>query len=175
MREIKSFRDICEIQKELDGAIIQARNIDTSLIDNNKSMLAMIAECIEVCEASPTTYKIWKAGQEFSPSAMKIEVVDVLHFIAQLCHRNNKVEGANSDWEFYWNTLKGHRFKDLNSGLLQLINKITSGTIKWMIHDFVILCNTLGYVKEEIYITFAEKVAINYERTEKPVSEGGWN
>ena len=81
--------DIFEKQKELDDFIKEVKKEQGLDFNFDKSewidmmTTAMIAESIELKEES--NWKWWKKPKEMDKEAIKVEMVDILHFWVSLC------------------------------------------------------------------------------------------
>lgn len=71
-------------QQALDQYLIEKRGIDFDTPTwVQKEILAIIAELGELL--NEVNFKWWKNPRELDPSAIKEEVVDILHFFISLC------------------------------------------------------------------------------------------
>lgn len=75
---------IFAMQKGLDEEIASLRNLDyPQEIWIQKGVLAMVSELAEVLDE--VNFKWWKNPRELDDSAVKEELVDVLHFFIGMC------------------------------------------------------------------------------------------
>lgn len=83
------LEDIFKKQKELDDLVKETKKIqklDYSFNKNewiDKMSTAMIAEAVELKEES--NWKWWKKPKEMDVTAIRVELVDILHFWISLC------------------------------------------------------------------------------------------
>ncbi|MGL5717036.1 MAG: dUTP diphosphatase [Paraclostridium sp.] len=161
------FKEICVKQAQLDNAIVTARGSEV-VRTREQIRISAIAECIEFNEETIHTHKTWK-NKEFDKSKELEELVDILFFIAQLVNKYERNGYKNL------NALSKNVFKfddwgkhfDSNKSLLKLIESLSSEPVTIVLSEYVILCNTLGYTEEEIFLEYNRKWAINMERINK--------
>ena len=81
----KKLEHIFELQKALDEEIVRNRNledIDTSTWIQ-KEVLAIMSELAELLDE--VNFKWWKNPKKLDYSAIKEELVDILHFFVSMC------------------------------------------------------------------------------------------
>lgn len=75
---------IFEMQAALDGYIVKERSLDFTPDEwIQKRCLALISEVSEVLDE--VNFKWWKNKKELNYTALKEELVDVLHFLVGMC------------------------------------------------------------------------------------------
>ncbi|MDR2201909.1 MAG: dUTPase [Clostridiales bacterium] len=78
------LREIFDMQRELDGAIVKGRGLDFSYEEwMQKKCLALINEAGELM--NEVNYKWWKNKKELDYSKIGEELIDILHFLVSMC------------------------------------------------------------------------------------------
>ncbi|KYM58514.1 dUTP diphosphatase [Fusobacterium necrophorum subsp. funduliforme] len=152
MKEPKSFKDICELQKELDSHIVNVR--ERTGRDIIKSM---IAEIIEFDEETKDSHKTWKTKEYNSQKELE-ELTDVYFFFAQLVNNEKYLE----EWklEELFNKKETEIFKPDSLTMIMY----ATGVVRSLYSVFSALVDlTLeyGYTKEDILKTYWKKWQYN--------------
>lgn len=127
---MKSFRELLEMQKELDEAIEKPRKNGFKPKFRNYRIIvkSMIAEIIEFNEETKNTHKTWKQ-KEFDKNKVIEESVDILFFYLQLVNLVEKtdkriIDFLNSTWEESWKNSEKNNSEIMDIELL-LIKKLS--------------------------------------------------
>ncbi|MGL5188237.1 MAG: dUTP diphosphatase [Cetobacterium sp.] len=157
-----NFREVCELQRELDLAVSKPRDngFTPKERDCNNIVLSTIAECIEFNEELKETHKTWKQ-KEINEGKQLEELVDILFFIAQL---SNYLKEESFD-----DAIKNDFIGDVNSSLLTLINFLSYEHIDMLciLVEYGCIVNSMGFVLEDIFNEYFRKWNINMGRIEK--------
>lgn len=155
MKEPKSFKDICELQKELDSHIVNVR--ERTGRDIIKSM---IAEIIEFDEETKNSHKTWKT-KEYNRQKELEELTDVYFFFAQLVNNEKYLE----EWklEELFNKKETEIFKPDSLTMIMYVTSV-GGSLYSVFSALVDLTLEYGYTKEDILKTYRKKWQKNMER-----------
>ncbi|MGL5189117.1 MAG: dUTP diphosphatase [Cetobacterium sp.] len=157
-----NFREVCELQRELDLAVSKPRDngFTPKERDCNKIVLSTIAECIEFNEELKDTHKTWKQ-KDIKDDKQLEELVDILFFIAQL---SNYLKEEDLDCAIS-NPYSG----DVNTSLLELINFLTQDNIDMyeVLSEYGCIVNSMGFMLKDIFNEYFRKWNVNMGRIEK--------
>lgn len=148
MKEPKSFKDICELQKELDSHIVNVR--ERTGRDIVKSM---IAEIIEFNEETKDSHKTWKTKEYNSEKELE-ELTDIFFFFAQWIN--------NSDRKCVHILEKIFHFNDTGyADIYLLISNVTRDPIEQVLVTLMKIVHKYGYTKDDILKTYWKKWQYN--------------
>lgn len=160
---LEQLEELLEMQKALDEEFMKSNRLtyDKHIADNMR--VALIVEIGELMNEFPTEFKHWKKRAVDNREKGLIEYVDCLHFCLSLF---NYEKATIFSWlEYDRNT----ELKEGNDTLYETLSLITSidYEAETKINYLFELGNYLGFTWDEIYQTYKDKNAINYERIKK--------
>ncbi len=164
---IKSFVEVCEKQRVLDGEVgkVRGNGFKPKERTEEKIMLSIIAETIEFNEELEETHKTWKQ-KEIKRESQLEELTDILFFIAQWVNfiedRDNFVE----DYVELYDT-KGNSIEDKNFWLLDFIDCVNSRDLDQVLESYCGLVGMNNFEISEIYAEYERKWEINMQRINK--------
>lgn len=154
MQQPKTFEDILELQKILDGNIVSVRDRDLKDIQ-----LSMIAEIIEFNEETKDSHKTWKT-KEWDKEKELEELTDIFFFMAQWINYTNPPIFL---FEEVFNEIDLNRYADCHV----LIYEIMCCTEYDVLKTLMKLSQTYGYTKKDILKTYWKKWQKNMKRIGK--------
>ncbi|SRR3712207_454111 len=152
MKEPKSFKDICELQRELDSHIVNIRERTGRDI-----LKSMVAEIIEFDEETKKSHKTWKM-KEYSREKELEELTDIYFFFAQLVNHEKYLEEFKLEKLFNKNEIE-----ILHPDSLTMIMYATGlgGTLYSVFSVLIDLTLEYGYTKDDILKTYWKKWQYN--------------
>lgn len=150
---INQLKELLEMQKALDEAILKERGIKEYPYENMR--IALFVELGELMNEFPSKFKHWKKNAIDNHEKGLEEYVDCLHF---------KLSIYNYEY-----TCKDifHDLPDYNKCIQKAPCLRTLIEISFEFSDFnsfFVLGNILGFTWEEIYNAYKKKNQVNYER-----------
>ncbi|MGL6100692.1 MAG: dUTP diphosphatase [Fusobacteriaceae bacterium] len=169
------FKKILKMQKDGDFITKRIRKITYKDI-----MFSIIAESIELNEENEDkySYKTWKRVNPYCKIRESKELADVMIFILQMinhttenCKNENEeniIYGYETDFEVAFKKAEvlKHQIRYIDS-LMSLINDCTTMNTFGIICSFALVCNHLGYTKEQVYEFARNKMEYNKTRTDR--------
>lgn len=150
------------MQKLLDEAIMKEHGLAEYPVNNME--IALFVELGEMMNELPTKFKHWKKSAVDNRDKALVEYVDALHFVLSLFnYQNCKIAYAKAYKECgKCNEYAGFTFYDC------LINLIMRAYDGYAILNIIFkLGDILGFSWDEIYKTYKDKNAVNYDRLKK--------
>lgn len=169
------FGLILKMQKELDSKIVGCRKRDEIDI-----AISFIAELVEWNEKTDFSHKTWK-HKDYTRQDQLEEYVDMLFFLAQLFNKKNKIVNITEFKETIDYKITKARYGDISKEeifivLNQEVIRVgyLGGDIKELLSFYIICAEILGYSEEEIENEYKRKHAVNLDRINKKIEDGGW-
>lgn len=160
---IEQLKELLEMQKLLDEAIMKEHGLTEYPVDNMK--IALFVELGEMMNELPTIFKHWKKSAADDYDKALVEYVDALHFALSLFNYQKCKLIYISDYKVYVSDETCDSFVLFNH-LQYLIDVCVCNGYKTLSLMFI-LGNILGFSWDEIYKTYKKKNAVNYERLKK--------
>ena len=156
---LKQLKELLEMQRLLDESIFRKKGILEYPEENMK--IALFVELGELMNELPTYFKHWKSTSIDNRDKALIEFVDCLHFALSLTnHKYNRdfLEMKIKEYEYdsyYTTMLSKLPISDLILHQMKFKGDLLS---------LFALGNKFGFEWNEIYETYLNKNAVNYER-----------
>ncbi|WP_406616756.1 dUTP diphosphatase [Mycoplasmopsis adleri] len=163
-----NFREIFEMQKELDKKISERNDIDASnskISANQFRIMQILATLVETAEFANEvqTFKYWKAKKNIDKDKILEEFADILHFMGSFAYK------YDVDPEIEPLIISN----DVNYQiclLFQTISSMIDNMNKYVILEILAMtlgvAQLLGYTDEEIIKWYYVKNKKNHERVE---------
>lgn len=163
-----NFREIFEMQKELDKKISERNDIDASnskISANQFRIMQILATLVETAEFANEvqTFKYWKAKKNIDKDKILEEFADILHFMGSFAYK------YDVDPEIEPLIISN----DVNYQiclLFQTISSMIDNMNKYVISEILAMtlgvAQLLGYTDEEIIKWYYVKNKKNHERVE---------
>lgn len=163
-----NFREIFEMQKELDKKISERNDIDASnskISANQFRIMQILATLVETAEFANEvqTFKYWKAKKNIDKDKILEEFADILHFMGSFAYK------YDVDPEIEPLIISN----DVNYQiclLFQTISSMIDNMNKYIISEILAMtlgvAQLLGYTDEEIIKWYYVKNKKNHERVE---------
>lgn len=158
---LEQLKELLEMQRVLDEAILKKHGnvYDEKIAEQMK--IALFVELGELMNEVPTKFKHWKKTAKDNREAALVEYVDALHFALSLTN-HSRAKGEFDDCYESYNDLV---HLDYSWILYSIMNECFDETsnLDMILGYLFILGNKLGFTWDEIYKTYKDKNAINYE------------
>lgn len=164
---ILTLSELAEIQDKLNHTTVPNWRQELCIADYR---CAAFAELYEFMES--TNWKWWKHSNQFDNWNMKVELVDVLHFIMSIQILNNTVE-KNKD--FVFGQYRGTNIMVDENGRLNrsaFINGATRLVTNYSIDDMETMFLDAGMDAEEISALYTAKSELNFIRQSNGYKDG---
>lgn len=166
---IEQLKELAQLQKEYDEAVLKQKGIEKYPTDNMR--VALFVELGELMNEFPTKFKRWKSTAKDSRYKGLEEYVDALHFQLSLANFA-RLKFASSCWydfyamEYYpdidmYLHVEFGNFYTFSDILQYCVGECFN--IKGIISLFMI-GNILGFTWDEIYEAYKKNNAVNWER-----------
>lgn len=159
------LKDIVEMQKVLDGRILESFNKTSAETIMNR-ILAMLVELGELANET-RCFKYWSKKGPAEREVILEEYVDGIHFIVSL--------GNEINFEFIEDEIFGvEKFNhDQTKSFIQIFKRVCelalnldARNFEMLFKDYVSLGYQLGFTKSDIFKAYESKNKVNHERQE---------
>lgn len=159
------LKDIVEMQKVLDGRILESFNKASSETIMNR-ILAMLVELGELANET-RCFKYWSKKGPAEREVILEEYVDGIHFIVSLGNEINfnfVEDDIFAVQPFTCNQTES--FIKIFKRVCDIANNFDGANFEMLFKDYVSLGYQLGFTKHDIFRAYESKNKVNHERQE---------